>query len=236
MYYNSKLIKANFIKRYNRFLSIHKLKNNETVIAYCPNTGSMKGLLTLGNTSYLSKTSNTNRKLSYTWESLKVNNVMVGINTQIANQIVYDSLIKNEFPFLNKIKKIEKEKKYGKNCKIDFLITSNDNRKIWLEVKSVSLSRNNKIAEFPDSVSKRALKQLNQMKQLVSNENIVIILYLIQRNDCKYFKLANDLDPNYNNEYLNLKMLGMKSIAVSCNISDYGISINFDRKVKILDE
>ena len=48
MNFKKTLISGEFIKRYKRFFVDIKVGNN-TVIAHCPNTGSMMGLLKPGN-------------------------------------------------------------------------------------------------------------------------------------------------------------------------------------------
>ena len=234
--YHSKLIKAKFIKRYKRFFSDHLLPNNKVITAYCPNTGSMKGLLIQGSQSFLSQSLNTNRKLNYTWEQIKIRDTNIGINTQLANKVIYENIRKFDYFKTTQILKIEREVKYGKNCKIDFLITDKNKKKIWVEVKSVTLSRQEGIAEFPDSATSRGSKQFIQLKQKLLNEQEVIIIYLIQRKDCNNFKLASDIDMKYSRLYTELKELGLKSIAVNCDILDNEIKINFRKKVKILDE
>lgn len=233
MKFNSKLIKAKFIKRYNRFFSNHKLPSGEVVIAYCPNTGSMEGLLNKGSKSYLSESKNSNRRLKYTWEIIEINNHLIGINTQNANKIIYENLVNKKIEDFKIYSTINKETKYGKNCKIDFNLKKNKKNTIWIEVKNVTLSRNKNIAEFPDSITKRGKKQLEQMQSLLYKGDSVYVIYLIQRNDVNCFQIADDIDPLYYKNCMLNKGLGMQVLAFTCKVCSESINLDFDNKVKI---
>ena len=234
MRFKNKLIQASFQTRYKRFISNHKLSNGQYVTAHCPNTGSMDGLLKKNSTTFLSLASNPKRKLLYTWEVIKIKNFIIGINTHNANKIIYEALL------LNSIKKLEydhikREVKYGKNSKIDFLLEKNG-RKIWIEIKNVTFSRKEGVAEFPDSITQRGTKQLLEMKCLLKKPDRVIIIYLIQRNDSKYFKLAKDIDEKYYNAFHSLKKLGVETLYYRCKVSEKAIYLDNKIKIKFLDD
>ena len=54
MKFTKALIKGKFLKRYKRFFADIKV-NKEIIIAHCPNTGSMMGLLNENNDSWVLK-------------------------------------------------------------------------------------------------------------------------------------------------------------------------------------
>ena len=72
MNFENKLISGVFIKRYKRFFVDVKI-NGKTVLAHCPNTGSMLGLLNRGNKVWLTKSNNPKRKLKYTLQIIEIN-------------------------------------------------------------------------------------------------------------------------------------------------------------------
>ena len=74
MNFENNLIPGVFIKRYKRFFVDVKL-NGDTVVAHCPNTGSMLGLLKEGNKVWLTKSNNPKRKLKYTLQLIEENGV-----------------------------------------------------------------------------------------------------------------------------------------------------------------
>ena len=106
MEFTKSLIKGKLIKRYKRFFADVKL-DNQQVTAHCPNTGSMKGLLEQGNDVYLLKNDDPKRKLKYTLQIIKAKKKLVGVNTHLANKIVYHALSNN---LINELKNSEKIK------------------------------------------------------------------------------------------------------------------------------
>ena len=161
MNFKNKLISGLFIKRYKRFFVDVKI-NNQTITAHCPNTGSMYGLLNKGNKVWISKSDNPNRKLKYTLEIIEDKKIKVGVNTHSSNKIVLHALKNNLIKELSNLIEVKPEIKFGENTRFDFLVI-NKNFKAFVEVKNVTLSRTNKLAEFPDAVTSRGLKHLNEL-------------------------------------------------------------------------
>ena len=161
MKFKKKLLQGALIKRYKRFFVDIKYQNITTT-AHCPNSGSMMGLLNKGNSVWFSKSDNPKRKLKYTLEIVEVNKTLVGINTQLTNKIVLEALNKKRIKNLVKFYNIKTEVKFSDKTRFDFLI-SNNKEKCFLEVKNVTLVRNDKIAEFPDAVTSRGTKHLKEL-------------------------------------------------------------------------
>ena len=179
------------VKRYKRFFADVQLDNN-VVTAHCPNTGSMMGLLDAGNKVLLSKSDNEKRKLKYTLEVIKLKKSHVGVNTHRTNRIVEKALNDNVFNFVKSITEIRREVKYGENSKVDFVVTT-PKEEVYIEVKNVTLSRDKKIAEFPDAVTARGSKHLIELARLKKKGIRAVMLYVIQRDDINSFKIASDL-------------------------------------------
>ena len=195
MNFKNKLISGLFIKRYKRFFVDVKI-GKKVVTAHCPNTGSMYGLLRKDNKVWLSKSDNPNRKLKYTLEIIEDNKSKVGVNTHSTNKIVHYALKNNLIKEFKNLKKINSEVKFGSNTRFDFLVREKNNE-AFIEVKNVTLSRKKGLAEFPDSVTTRGLKHINELIKANKKKYKIYILYLVQRDDCKTFTIANDIDPNY---------------------------------------
>tara|TARA_B100000902_G_C27011007_1_gene764785 strand:+ start:109 stop:804 length:696 start_codon:yes stop_codon:yes gene_type:complete len=231
MNFANKLIPGQFIKRYKRFFVDIKIKN-QVITAHCPNTGSMVGLLQQGNKVWISKSNNPNRKLKYTLEIIEVQKSKVGVNTHLANKIVLHALKNNLInEFENNIE-IRPETKFGTNTRFDFLILKK-NYKAFVEVKNVTMSRNKGIAEFPDAVTSRGLKHINELINANKKGYEVYILYLIQRDDCKSFTIANDIDPEYSNSLTKAVKKKLNIICYDCKFSSKGIKLNKKIKLKI---
>ena len=158
MEFTKSLIKGKLIKRYKRFFVDVKL-NKEIVTAHCPNTGSMKGLLDEGNDVYLLKNDDPKRKLKYGLEIIKAKKNLVGVNTHMANKIVNHGLKNNLIKELKNNDKIKSEVFFNKETRFDFLLEKKK-QKSFIEVKNVTLFRDEKTAEFPDAITSRGSKHL----------------------------------------------------------------------------
>ena len=231
MIFNKKLISGEFVKRYKRFFVDVKI-NNKIITAHCPNTGSMMGLLSANNKVWLSKSENPERKLKYTLQIIENKKSMVGVNTHLTNKIVLEALEKNSIKELKNLDNIKSEVKFGKNTRFDFLISKN-NKKIFVEVKNVTLSRKKGVAEFPDAVTARGLKHINELINASKRGFETYLLFLIQRNDCNQFKIAQDIDPDYYKLLTEAAKKKLNIICYDCKFSPKGIKLNKNIKFKL---
>ena len=224
MFFENKLISGLFIKRYKRFFVDIKIKN-QIITAHCPNTGSMYGLLKEGNRVWVSKSKNPNRKLKYTLEIIQDKKSMVGVNTHSTNKIVKHGLQNNLIQEFKDIMAIEPEIRFGLNTRFDFLISFKKS-KAFVEVKNVTLSRKKKVAEFPDAITSRGLKHINELMKASEKGYKIFILYLIQRNDCNLFTIAKDIDTEYAKALSKAVKNNLKILCYDCKFSSKGIKMN----------
>ena len=229
MIFKDKLISGHFIKRYKRFFVDVKIGSN-IVTAHCPNTGSMSGLLKKGNRVWLSKSDNLNRKLKFTLQIIEDKKTKVGINTHLTNKIVLNSLLSKEIKDFRNFSTIRREVKFGENTRFDFLVT-NENKKAFIEVKNVTLSRKKGLAEFPDAVTSRGLKHINELLKANKKGFEIYLFYVIQRDDCMKFDLAKDIDPDYCELLLKAVKKNLNILCYDCKFSTKGIKLN--RKIKL---
>jgi len=232
MKFTKSLIKGKLVKRYKRFFTDIKL-NKEIVVAHCPNTGSMRGLLDEGNEVFISKSDNPKRKLKYTLEIIKVKKNLVGVNTHFANKITQHGLSHNLINELKNNDSIRPEVFFNKETRFDFLIEKK-NQKIFVEVKNVTLFRDEKIAEFPDAITTRRTKHLKTLIDATKKGYKTYILFLIQIERIESFKIAKDIDKDYYNNYLLAKKAGVNFLAYRCKINSKEIKI--EKKIKIINE
>ena len=228
MKFTSTLIKGKLIKRYKRFFVDIKV-NNSTLTAHCPNTGSMMGLLDEGNDAWVTKNNNPNRKLKFTLEMIKVNKILVGVNTHRANRIVEHGLKNKLIKEFKLIKKIVSEFKYSDDTRFDFLCDKN-----IIEVKNVTLLRNKKLAEFPDAVTSRGSKHLIKLINSIEKNYKPYVLFLTQIQGINNFRIAKDIDNNYYQNYKIAKKAGVKFLAYRCSLNSKEIKI--EKKINIVDE
>ena len=232
MEFNKSLIKGKLLKRYKRFFADIKLKK-EVVTAHCPNTGSMMGLLNEGNEVFISKNDDPKRKLKYTLEIIKVKKNLIGVNTHFANKIAFHGLSNNLIKEISNNDNIKAEVFFNKETRFDFLIEKNK-QKIFVEVKNVTLFRDEKVAEFPDSITLRGSKHLKTLIEATKKGYKTYLLFLVQIENVEHFKIAKDIDREYYKNYLLAKKAGVNFLAYRCKIDSKEIKI--EKKIKIIDD
>ena len=232
MEFTKSLIKGKLIKRYKRFFTDIKL-DKKIVTAHCPNTGSMKGLLDEDNEVYLLPNNDPKRKLKYGLEIIKSRQNLVGVNTHMANRIVQHALENNLIKELNNNNLIKPEVFFNKETRFDFFIEKNK-QKFFLEVKNVTLFRDKYTAEFPDAVTSRGSKHLLTLIDAINEGYKTYLLFLVQIQNMKYFKIAKDIDEEYYKNYLIAKNAGVNFLAYRCKMSSKKIYI--EKKLKIINE
>ena len=232
MEFTKSLIKGKLIKRYKRFFT-DVMIDKEIVTAHCPNTGSMKGLLDEGNDVYLLPNNDPKRKLRYGLEIIKSKKNLVGVNTHLANKIVYHALENNLINELKNNSTIKPEVFFNKETRFDFLIEK-DKQKSFIEVKNVTLFRGNNTAEFPDAITSRGSKHLLALIDAIKKGYKSYLVFLVQIQNMKYFKIAKDIDNEYYKNYLIAKKAGVNFLAYRCFISSKKIYI--EKKLKIIND
>ena len=234
MDFENELIPGVLIKRYKRFFVDIKLKN-KIITAHCPNPGSMIKLLNKGNPVWITKSKNENRKLKYTLQIIQVDKIKICINTHVTNKIVQEAINKGSIKELKNFNIIRPEKKFGENTRFDFfLLNKVTNKKAFLEVKSVSLQRKNHHAEFPDSVTSRGKKHLENLVIANKQGYESYLFFLIQIEKCKSFAIASDIDPEYYKVFNNALKKNVNIICYDCKFTNKGIEIN--KKVDLINE
>ncbi|MGA0193644.1 MAG: DNA/RNA nuclease SfsA [Pelagibacteraceae bacterium] len=230
MNFENELISGLFVKRYKRFF-VDVIIDKKIVTAHCPNTGSMQGLLIKNNKVWLTKSNDPKRKLKYTLQIIESNGSKVGINTHLTNKIVLDALKNNKIKNFKAIE-IKTEVKFGDNTRFDFLITDSNSKK-FIEVKNVTLSRTNKLAEFPDAVTSRGAKHIDELIKAKNKGYDIYLMFVIQRDDCDQFSIARDIDPKYADLLSDAIKKKLNILCYDCKFSPKGIKLNKQIKIKI---
>ena len=230
MNFENELISGLFVKRYKRFF-VDVIIDKKIVTAHCPNTGSMQGLLIKNNKVWLTKSNDPKRKLKYTLQIIECNGSKVGVNTHLTNKIVLDALKNNKIKNFKAIE-IKTEVKFGDNTRFDFLITESNSKK-FIEVKNVTLSRTDKLAEFPDAVTSRGAKHIDELIKAKIKGYDVYLMFVVQREDCDQFSIAKDIDPKYADLLSDAIKKKLNILCYDCKFSPKGIKLNKQIKIKI---
>ncbi len=224
MQINSPCHYGTLIKRYKRFLADIKLESGEIVTAHCPNPGSMKTCAEPGWRVMLTDSQNPKRKLRYTWEMVHNGKCWIAINTQLTNKIVKEAIEQEQIPELKGYEKIITEKKYGQNSRIDILLQSSGEL-CYIEVKNVTLLKDNSY-QFPDAVTERGLKHLNELLMMKKQKQRAVMFFLIQRNDAEIFKPCYEIDPKYAQKLQSVYNQGVEILAYVTKVSPSEITIS----------
>lgn len=225
MDFTTPLIPARLIKRYKRFLADARLEDGTEITAHCANPGSMMELKEPGTKIWLEPNDDPKKKLKYGWRLVDhEDGHFTGVDTSVPNRALKASLMAHEIPELASYPTVRSEVKYGQNSRIDFLL-SGDGPDLYVEVKSVTLSRQTGCAEFPDSVTARGTKHLNELVEMVKSGHRALMYYLVQRTDADHVTLAEDIDPTYAAAFDAARAAGVEVLAYNCQISPQSITL-----------
>ena len=229
MRFPSPLIPATLIRRYKRFLADVTLASGEGITVHVANPGAMIGLAATGSRVWLSKSPNPSRKLPYSWELVEVDfgtgSELVGINTGHPNGLVAEALAAKAIPDLAGYASVRREVKYGTNSRVDFLLEQPGKPPCYVEIKNVHLMRQPGLAEFPDCVTTRGTKHLDELGAMAVAGARAVMLFVIQIASAERFALARDLDPAYDAAFERARKAGVSAAAWKCGISREMIEI-----------
>ncbi|WP_293862658.1 DNA/RNA nuclease SfsA [uncultured Alsobacter sp.] len=235
MLFPAPLVPGRLVRRYKRFLADVVLDaTGETIVAHCANPGSMMGLQGEGNRVWLSRSDNPARKLAHSWEIVEADFgrglELVGINTAHPNSIAAEAVASAVIPELAGYAVLRREVKYGKNSRVDLLLEDPGRPPCFVEVKNVHLMRTPGLAEFPDSVTSRGAKHLDELGDRVEAGDRAVMLFVVQM-AADRFALAGDIDPGYAAAFARAKARGVEALAWCCRITPEGIWL--DRPVPV---
>jgi len=210
------LVTGILVRRYKRFLADIELDSGEIVVAHCANPGAMTGLNTPGFKVWLAPNRNPKAKLDWRWELVQVNGYLIGINTAHPNAIVAEAINAGKIDDLKGYESLRREVKYGRNSRIDILLEDDDRPPCHVEIKNVHFMREPGIAEFPDSVTARGAKHLDELADVAAAGGRAVMLYVVQRGDCRRLRIAGDLDPTYAKAFARARASGVEALAHGC--------------------
>jgi sugar fermentation stimulation protein A len=230
--FDENLIEAKFKKRYKRFFSELELETGEEITAHCPNTGSMKTCISEDIPALISKSDNPKRKLKFTLEATKPGRSWVGVNTHKPNKWVKYWAETGTIEEFKSFKEVKSEVKINPKTRIDLLLEK-PGKKFFVEIKNVTLKTASDEVAFPDAVSERAKKHAEELAELIEPGVEAAIFFMINRNDCKRFRIASEIDPKYAESLKKAKKAGVKLIAYKTKFTKTGISLSEKIKVEL---
>ncbi|WP_456405892.1 DNA/RNA nuclease SfsA [Caldithrix abyssi] len=224
MKFEQPLISGKLLRRYKRFLADIELKDGTVVTAHCPNSGSMKTCDRPGWEVRLSESNNPKRKLKYTWEMVHNGRCWIGINTILANKVAVEGVREGVIKELQGYTQWRTEVKYGQNSRVDLWLAK-DSQQCFVEIKNVTLVERDGNYYFPDAVTTRGQKHLNELAEMVKNGHRAVMLFLLQRNDGSIFKPADHIDPQYGRLLREVYQKGVEILPYLADVSPTEIKV-----------
>jgi sugar fermentation stimulation protein A len=229
MRFPTPLVPATLIRRYKRFLADVVLPDGSETTVHVANPGSMLGLMQPGARVWLSKSDNPTRKLPHSWELVEVDfgsgPELVGVNTAHPNRLVAEALVAARIPALCGYPRHRREVRYGERSRVDFLLERDAGPVCFLEVKNVHMMRRPRRAEFPDAVTARGARHLDDLAREVALGARSVLLFLVQIGSAEGVWLARDIDPAYGRAFDRALAAGVEAIALRCRVTLEGIEI-----------
>ncbi len=219
MQFDPPLIEARLVRRYKRFLADVEIEGQGVVVAHCPNPGRMTGLDATDTRVWVSRAGRLDRKLAFTLEYVEANGQMTGVNTHRANSLAREALALGRIEALGAYDEVRAEVAYHEKSRVDFRLSAAGAPPLWLEVKSVTLSRQSGLAEFPDTPSERAARHVEALSAMIAKGDRAAILFVVQRSDCSAFRLAGDIDPSFARAIRSARHSGLEIYALSVEAS-----------------
>ncbi len=230
MQFPTPLIPARLVRRYKRFLADVILEGSpaETTV-HVANPGAMLGLTAPNSRVWLSRSPNLTRKLPLSWELVEADFGMgpelVGVNTMHPNALVAEAIAAGQVPALSGYARHRREVKYGVNSRIDIQLEDDARPLCLVEVKNVHLMRTPGHAEFPDCVTARGAKHLEELANQVAAGSRAVMVYLSQIGSARQISLARDLDPAYGRAFDKARAAGVEAIGLVCRVEPTGITV-----------
>ena len=238
MKFEAPLIRGELVRRYKRFLADVVLDDGSETTVHCPNTGSMLGCQASGSTVWLLPVDNPKRKYPLGWELVEARaSVLVGINTGRSNALVAEALARGLIPTLEGFGRIRREVKVeGTRSRIDFLLSEHPQEPdCYLEVKNVTAASKDGCGFFPDAVSARATRHVEELAECVGRGQRGALCFCVQRADVQRVRPADEIDPVYGRALRRAVDLGGEVYALGASVTTDGVTLERERLVDLDD-
>lgn len=211
------LHEGTLVRRYKRFLADIELPGGDVITAHCANPGAMTTCAVEGGRVWISESDDPRRKLRFTWELAEVGGEMLSINTGRSNRVVEEALLAGKIPELDGFDELEREKKVG-DSRIDFALRRGRDKPDLVEVKTVTLAVGDRAAAFPDSVTARGKRHVEELIDARERGHRAALLFLCARTGIDRVRLAGDIDPDYAAAARRAETEGVDIVAYGCRL------------------
>ena len=211
------LLNATFISRPNRFITIVKI-DNKLYKSHLADPGRLKELLLPGAKLLVHQVRGvSNRKTNFSTIMINHKGQLISLVSTLPNKFISEAIIKEQLPMFKKYKILNSEFTIGSH-RIDFVLNGKNNKKLFLEVKSVTLVKNG-IAQFPDAITDRGRRHVILLTDLVKSGKNAGIIFVCQRSDVISFKPFWKRDPKFSRALLDGYKIGLKIWCISVELT-----------------
>lgn len=214
----SELKEGRLIRRYKRFLADVELVNGEVITVHCPNTGAMTGCAEEGSRVWLSHSDSKTRKYPHTWELVETANGMACVHSARANKLVNEAFSSGLVPGFSAYPEIRREVKYGQGSRADLLLQGPQGR-VFVEVKSVTLCLEGGQGLFPDAVSDRGRRHLQELRDVLDRDTRAIMFFCAMHEGIDRVSAAGEIDPRYRDTLAEVVEQGVEVLAWGATVS-----------------
>jgi sugar fermentation stimulation protein A len=221
----STLQEATLLRRYKRFLADVELPGGEVITVHCPNTGAMTGCAEPGSRVWLSFSDSKTRKYPHSWELVETATGIACIHSARANQVVREAFVAGQIPGFEAYPSIRPEVKYGQGSRIDLLLEGAPGQ-VYVEVKSVTLCTGDGRGLFPDAVSERGRKHLQELQRVVAESGTrAVLFFCVLHSGIDTVSAAGEIDPRYRDALVEAQAAGVEVLAWRAQVSPQGMAL-----------
>ena len=216
------------VRRYQRFFAEIELDGEHaghcsTLVAHCPNTGSLLGCLAPGSQVWLRDSGNPARKLRFTWQAVRVGRTWINVDTALPNRVVAEAVAAGRVPELAGYARLRREVAYGRGSRIDLLLEDDARGSCHVEIKSTTLVDSTSLVDgttalFPDAVTARGTKHLGELARLARAGKRAVQFFFVNRADVERFRPADAIDPEYGRALRRALAAGVELVAWSARV------------------
>jgi sugar fermentation stimulation protein A len=219
------LIEGRLLRRYKRFLVDVEMPGGETLTAHCPNTGAMTGCAEPGRPVWLSVSDSPSRKYPHTWELVDTGAGIACVHSALANRVVAEAVGAGRVPELDGYGDLQTEVAYGRGSRADMVLAGSGPRCV-VEIKSVTLRQPDGSGAFPDAVSERARKHLDELRAVADSGERAVIFFCAFHTGIERVRPAREIDPRYAQALEQAVAGGVEAIAWSADVTPGGIELS----------
>ena len=223
--FESPLTEGVLVKRYKRFLADVVLEDGRELTVHCPNTGSMKNCGEPGSRVWVRMVDKPGRALPGTWELVETApGELACIHSARANKIIGAALAVGAISPLTGFAHIRPEVTLSPGAsRFDFLLS--EPAECVVEVKSVTLALGEGAGAFPDAISLRGQKHLNELIAVVDSGRRACLLFCVMHSGIRSVRPADEIDPVYGQLLREAAQKGVEIVAWSVLPQPEGLNV-----------